>query len=87
MSVRTERKAIRYVTLHFQDRRGAASLRYKNRAEILRVNGSFILYGIVSALELSGTARTHPELVWLSTIEKQPIQGVWLFFAMFKLLV
>ena len=50
MSVRTERKAIRYVTLHFQDRRGAASLRYKNRAEILRVNGSFILYGIVSAL-------------------------------------
>ena len=63
MSVRTERKAIRYVTLHFQDRRGAASLRYKNRAEILRVNGSFILYGIVSALELSGTARTYPELV------------------------
>ena len=50
MFVRTARKAIRNVTLHFQDRRDAASLRYKNRAEILRVNGSFILYGIVSAL-------------------------------------
>ena len=50
MFVRTARKAIRNVTLHYQDRRGAASLRYKNRAEILRVNGSFILYGIVSAL-------------------------------------
>ena len=25
-------KAIRYVTLHFQDRRGAASLRHRNRA-------------------------------------------------------
>ena len=58
MSVRTARKAIRYVTIHFQDRRGAASLRYKNRAEILRVNESLILYGIVSALELSGTGWT-----------------------------
>ena len=39
MFVRTARKAIRYVTIHFQDRRGAASVRYKNRAEILLVNG------------------------------------------------
>ena len=56
MSVRTARKAIRYIMIHFQDRRGVASLRYKNRVEILRVNGSLILYGIVSALEISGTA-------------------------------
>ena len=54
MSVRTARQAIRYVTIHFRDRRGAASRRYKNRTEILRVNGSLILYGIVSALEISG---------------------------------
>ena len=27
-------KTIRYATKHFQDRRGAALLRYKNRAEI-----------------------------------------------------
>ena len=26
---------LRYVTLHFRDRRGAASLRYRNRAEII----------------------------------------------------
>ena len=56
MSVRTARKAIRYVTIHFQDRRGAASRRYKNRAEILHVNRSLILYGIVSALKLSRIA-------------------------------
>jgi len=58
MSVCTARKAIRYVTIHFQDRRGEAALRYKNRTEILLVNSSFILYGIVSALELSGIAWT-----------------------------
>ena len=56
MSVRPARKAIRYVMIHFQDRRGAASLRYKNHVEILPVNGSLILYGIVSALEISGIA-------------------------------
>ena len=27
-------KRIRYVKIHFQDRRGAASLRYRNRAKI-----------------------------------------------------
>ena len=31
---RVVRKPIRYVTIHFQDRSGAASLRCKNRAEI-----------------------------------------------------
>ena len=40
-------KPIRYVTIHFQDRRGAASLRYRNRSEIsvLCVNKSPIRYG------------------------------------------
>ena len=31
------RKAIRYLTLHFRDTRGAASLRYRNRAEITAI--------------------------------------------------
>ena len=40
-------KPIRYVTIHFQDRNGAASLRCKNRAEISDpfVNRSPIRYG------------------------------------------
>ena len=44
---RVVRKPIRYVTIHFQDRSGAASLRCKNRAEISDpfVNRSSIRYG------------------------------------------
>ena len=44
---RVVRKPIRYVTIHFQDRSGAASLRCKNRAKIsdLFVNRSPIRYG------------------------------------------
>ena len=44
---RVVRKPIRYVTIHFQDRSGAASLRCKNRAEISDsfVNRSPIRYG------------------------------------------
>ena len=44
---RVVRKPIRYVTIHFQDRSGAALLRYKNRAEISNpfVNRSPIRYG------------------------------------------
>ena len=44
---RVVRKPIRYVTIHFQDRSGAASLRCKNRAEMSDsfVNRSPIRYG------------------------------------------
>ena len=33
-AMKSDTEPIRYVTIHFQDRRGAASFRYRNRAEI-----------------------------------------------------
>ena len=50
---RVVRKPIRYVTIHFQDRSGAASLRCKNRAEISDpfVNRSPIRYGFCAGAQ------------------------------------
>ena len=50
---RVVRKPIRYVTIHFQDRSGAASLRCKNRAELSDpfVNRSPIRYGCCASAQ------------------------------------
>ena len=59
-------RVVRYVTIHFQDRSGAAALRCKNRAEISDpfVNSSPIRYGFcvgAQAIRCSRTANAQSE--------------------------
>ena len=82
---RVVRKPIRYVTIHFQDRSGAASLRCKNRAEISDpfVNRSPIRYGFCVAaqairyeLHQNDHMQTVPICIELESLSKHDDEGV-----------
>ena len=63
---RVVRKTIRYVTIHFQDRSGAAALHCKNHAKINDpfVNRSLIRYGFCVGAQAIGYSVDIHEYLW-----------------------